>query len=322
MLLLSKLAERHVRPRWLRREVRHVAGPEEIEYGPEEVLAICVVRDGALHVESFLQHHFSLGVRHVVLLDNGSTDGTAEIARRHDNVTVLASGLPYQRYENVMKRYLARRFSRGRWNLCVDIDERFDYPFSGDLPLSRLIAYLDRHAYTAVVAQMLDMLPEGRLSEAEAFPFYDIAAVRKSEYPFGEVSNPAVKMHRGGIREAAFGTDNGLTKAALVRVEDSIDLFVKYHHAANARIADFTCVLLHYPFAGPFAAKVAEAVATGRYGSLTTREYERYQKSLERDSDPVLRRPTARRLERVEQLVDEGFLVVSEPYRRWVESGG
>lgn len=319
MLLLSKLAERHLLPRRLRREVRHVSGPESPE---EAVLAICVVRNGALHVESFLQHHFSLGVRHVVLLDNGSTDGTAEIAGRHENVTVLASDLPYQRYENVMKRYLARRFSQGRWNLCVDIDERFDYPFSGVLPLSRLIAYLDRHGYTAVVAQMLDMLPEGRLSEAKDFPFYDLAAVRKSGYPFGKVSNPAVRMHRGGIREAAFGTDNGLTKAALVRVEDSIDLFVKYHHAAHARIADFTCVLLHYPFAGPFAAKVADAVATGRYGSLTTREYERYQKTLERDPDPVLRRPTARRLENVEQLVDEGFLVVSEPYRRWVESGG
>ena len=29
-----------------------------------------------------------------------------------------------------MKRYLAERFSPGRWNLCADIDELSDYPFS------------------------------------------------------------------------------------------------------------------------------------------------------------------------------------------------
>ena len=34
----------------------------------------------------------------------------------------------FQVDENTMKRYLAERFSRGRWNLCADIDELFDYP--------------------------------------------------------------------------------------------------------------------------------------------------------------------------------------------------
>lgn len=306
-----------------------MAGPESVGYGPDEVLAICVVRNGEAYVRPFLEHHLGLGVAHVVFLDNGSTDGTVERARESDRVTILSCDLPYEKYENVMKRYLARRFSRGRWNLCVDIDELFEYPFSNVLPLPSLVEYLNRHQYTAVVAQMLDMLPEGPLQEAriapgrrleETFPFYDVTDVRHTKYPFGNLSNPAVKMHWGGIRKAVFGTDNGLTKAALVKADDSVDLFVKYHHAENVKVADFTGVLLHFPFTDAFAGKVADAVATGRYGPLTTREYEGYAKALAEGGDLGLRRPFARRLGRIEELVEAGFLVVSESYLRWVEA--
>ena len=31
----------------------------------------------------------------------------------------------------VMQQYLVARFGKGRWSLCVDIDELFDYPYSG-----------------------------------------------------------------------------------------------------------------------------------------------------------------------------------------------
>lgn len=321
--------ERLVRPRRLARAVYHVAGPESVDYGEDEVLAICVVRNGEAYVRSFLEHHLGLGVSHVVFLDNGSTDGTVDRARESDRVTILSCDLPYAKYENVMKRYLARRFSPGRWNLCVDVDELFEYPFSNVLPLRSFLEYLNRHAYTAVVAQMLDMLPEGPLREAriapgrglrETFPFYDVADVRRTDYPFGNLSNPAVKMHWGGVRKAIFGTDNGLTKAALVRVDDSVGLFVKYHHAENVRIADLTSVLLHFPFTDAFAGKVADAVATGRYGPLTTREYEGYAKALAAGGGLGLRRPSARRLGRIEELVDAGFLVVSEDYLRWVDA--
>lgn len=325
----SALVERAVRPWRVRNAVRHLAGPESVEYGPDEVLAISVVRNGAAHLPAFLEHHFALGVCHVVLLDNGSTDATVDIAREHERVTLLRCDLPYAQHENVMKRYLARRFSLGRWNLCVDVDELFDYPYSSSLGLRSLIGYLNHRSFTAVVAQMLDLFPAGPLREArivpgaslrETFPFYDLTDVRRTPYPFGTLSNPAVHMHWGGIRKAVFGTDNGLTKAPLVRVEESVDLFVKYHHVRNARVADFTCALLHFPFTEAFAAKVEEAVTAGRYGGPTAWEYERYREALlAGGGDLRLMRPTARRLGRVEELTAEGFLVVSGDYLRWVE---
>ena len=117
-----------LRPHLLRGRVTHVHGPEHIDYGPDELLLISVVRNGALYVDSFMEHYRTLGVANYVFLDNGSTDDTVGMLCAYPSVTVLRTDAPYSKYENTMKRYLAERFSRGRWNLCADIDELFDYP--------------------------------------------------------------------------------------------------------------------------------------------------------------------------------------------------
>jgi glycosyltransferase involved in cell wall biosynthesis len=322
------LLEQRVAPRLFGLRVRHVSGPERVEYGPDEVLAICIVRDGEAQLAEFLDHHFRLGVRHVVLLDNGSVDRTVEIARGYDRVTVLRTAARYSRYENVMKRYLARRFSTGRWNLMVDVDERFDYPFSGALPLRSLLEYLDRRGFTAVVSHMLDMFPDAPLSAlaeaprgplAEAHPYFDAAAVRRERFRWGPAPQ-GVQEFRGGIRDVLFGTNNGLTKEALVRVDPAIELFVGWHHVRNARIADLTCVLLHYPFA-EFHAKVGEALRSDRYGRFSI-HYRRYLERLERDPGARLRGPAAERFRSAEALLENGFLVASDEFLAWAARRG
>jgi hypothetical protein len=316
-----------VRPQILRLSVRHVCGLRRIEYREDEVVVVCVVRNGELHIRSFLDHYFGLGVKHVVLLLNDSADRTAELAASYANVTLLRTNCPYSRYENLMKRYLAQRFSMDRWNLCVDIDELFDYPYSNELPLGALLQYLNREQYTAVVAQMLDMFSDGPLALVRSsiedqvrlrYRWYDISGIHKSEYPYSQLTLTDVKMHWGGIREQAFGTNNGLTKAPLVKVGRNQKLFVYWHHVVGATIADFTAVLLHYPFVENFAAKVVDAVATGRYGPETTREYHQYWGETRRqDKALVLRKASARTLDDVATLLDEQFLVAGPSFREW-----
>ena len=329
VLLPSRLSERYIRPRILRRNVRHVSGPHTVDYGLDEVIALCVVRNGARHVRSFLEHHFCLGVRHVVFLDNDSTDETVRIAAEYSQVTVLQTKLPYRTYENVMKRYLVHHYAQNRWSLFVDIDERFDYPCSDMLPMSSLLAYLKKHSYTAVVAQMLDLfpnaLPNGIPSESnnlteELCTYYDISNIEKTDYPYGTLSNTRVKMHWGGIRGSMFGTRNGLTKAALIFLDGKLEPFVVWHHVRHARIADFTCLLRHYPFAGPFYEKVADAVETGRYGRGTSREYKKYWEVLNQNTNLTLSSGTAHKLEGMDSLIAQGFLVISESYQEWTNT--
>ena len=83
---------------------------------------------------------------------------------------MLHTEAPYAKYENTMKRYLAETFSAGRWNLCADIDELFDYPFSERIGLNSFLSYLNANSYTAVVTQMLDMFADCPLSELESDP--------------------------------------------------------------------------------------------------------------------------------------------------------
>ena len=328
---LSQTLEHWVRPLALRASVRHLHGPRRVPYRDDELIVLCVVRNGALHVTSFLRHHQALGVKHIVLLDNGSTDGTVALARAFERVTILRSRRPYRTYETVLKRYLVRRFARGRWSLMVDIDELFDYPCSDRMGVGALLTYLNRHAYTAVLAQMLDLFSDVPLDQLESTPqdslreryrYYDTSAVERHPYRFGTPANPAIRAHAGGIRKTLFGTENGLTKACLVRLVPPLVPFVGFHQAANAAIADFTAVLLHYPFVATFREKVKEAVRTDRYRVSAGEEYARYWARLRDGADLRLLRPTARRYEGLEPLVDEGFLVVSPEYRRWVEAQG
>ena len=275
-----------------------------------------------------MEHYQTLGVAHCVFLDNGSSDRTVEMLCAHRGITVLRTDAPYASYENTMKRYLAERYSRDRWHLCADIDELFDYPFSAALPLSGLLAYLNARGFSAVVAQMLDMfsevplarlnsLPDDRLKEK--YTFYDTSEIDRRPYEWADPPRPELKMHWGGIRRAVFGTNNGLTKAPLVCMRPGVEPFIEWHQVTGAILADISCVLMHYPFVSTFPDKVIEAVHTGRYGGTTTDEYQAYAAGLAERPELDFMRRSSRRFCGLEPLIRDGFLVVSEDYRRWVD---
>src|SRR5215218_3815770 len=183
--------------------IEHLYGPEEVPYAEDELVLVCLLRDGRPYIKSFVEHHASMGIKHLFFLDNGSTDGTVEALKGYDNVTVLRTGLPFKYYETSMRQYLVERFGQeGRWCLYVDIDELFDYPYSDVIDLSSLLRYLNERSYTAVVAQMLDMFPEeplsGRASTLldeplkERHRFYDISNVKTmsiKEHPLTSINN-------------------------------------------------------------------------------------------------------------------------------------
>src|SRR5215212_378856 len=324
----------------LHSSIEHLHGPEEVPYGEDELVVVCLVRDGRPYVKTFVEHYRSLGAKHLFFLDNYSTDGTIEALKNYDNTTVLRSTLPYKGYRLAFKQYLIDRFGkRDRWCLYADIDELFDYPYSDVVGLDSFLDYLNSNSYTAVAAQMLDMFPEeplsGREENLQAEPlkerlrFYDISDITRTSIKErlslrnNTLESEDIEFFSGGIRGAIFGARPHLTKHPLVfldgRVKPMEGLSLDSDHwVANARVADISCVLLHYKFLdGYFHKQAVRAVEEENYWNDSA-DYKRYLQVLDNNPYLQVKRESARELRGVNDLVENGFLVVSEEYMMMV----
>ena len=319
--------------------IEHMHGPEEVNYGLEELVVLCLVRNGRPYVRSFVEHYSSLGAKHLVFLDNGSTDGTVETLKEYNNVTVLRSALPFKQHQGGMRRYLVHRFGRGRWSLLVDMDELFDYPYSDVVGLDSLLSYLNGNSYTAVVGQMLDMFPEeplsgrmGSLDEPlkERHRFYDISNLKRwsiTEHrrspPSNTYASDDIAALAGGIRWTVFGRSTFLTKHPLVFLDNEIQPLKGPHWVSNARVADFTCVLYHYKFLDEYLHKQASRALQERGNKSRNKgadRYKTYLEVLERSPNLYIKTNTSKELKSVNDLVGTRFMSVSRQYMRFVEN--
>lgn len=316
----------------LARSIRHVSGARTVAYARDELIVLCLVRDGERLIQPFIEHYVALGVKHIVFLDNNSRDITIQIARNYPNVTVLQTSLPFKKYQFLMREYLIKRFGSDRWVLYVDIDEFFEYPFSSRLKLPALLAYLDANHYTAVVGQMLDLFayqPDGAPQRSDEtlrqqYRWYDIADIQRLNYARSfkrdnSVSNDRIELYWGGVRKRLFGTDDWLSKHPLVFVGGTTTFRGNTaHDVFGVRVADFSCVLLHYKFLDNFRALTARAVQEQNYINDSA-QYKRYHQVLQEQPDMQIYAATSRELHSVDDLIEQQFLVVSEAYQAWAE---
>lgn len=313
--------------------IERVHGPADVEADNDELVVLCIGRDAELWVHSFVEHHLALGAKHVFYLDNGSTDGTVERLARQRHVTVFRTTLSFKRYEVGLRRWITRSFGRNRWSLYCDADELFDYPYSDRLPLRDFLRYLRHHGYKTVTGQMLDLFSDRPFSELHSEPeddlrakyrWYDLTDLVRVDDVYwirdGMRSNDEIGCIFGGIRKRFFGDDCLLlTKHPLVFADDSVGAY-RYdgHFMADAPVADISTVLLHYKYVANLPERVRTEVE-GAWHNKVQALYGGLADVLERNPDLSLRLDTARRLESVNELVDNGFLVVTDQYRAWVD---
>lgn len=317
----------------LHHNVEHLHGPREVDYAVDELVVLVVARDGRPYIESFVEHYRSLGVKHMVFLDNGSVDGTVEALKEYEDVTVLRTKLHFERYAISMRQYLIERFGRGRWTLTVDQDELFDYPYSDVVSLKAFLRYLNENSYSAVVAQWLDMFSEKLFSRGagdedgplkEVHRFYDLSNIRAQSYEtvgdIGNVlANEEIKILRDGMVHTLFGFRALLTKHPLIFLDDKIKpMDLSEHWAGNARVADLTGVLFHYKNPSHFY-EVIQRKVKERHPDMYQRRWDAYFEALNDASRVSVLPETARELKSVNDLVGTDFAVVSREYLELVE---
>ena len=303
--------------------VTWVSGRRDISASPDEFVVVCLVRDGAVYLPEFLRHYRELGAKHIVLLDNGSTDETSRLVAQEPDVTLWRSLAPFKIFKSVMRRWLVMRYGRRNWVLSVDIDEFFDYPFRREFGSASLLRYLNRCGFTAVVAQMLDMFPETAVTADSGSAwrsrhrFFSLSDLERQPYAtyFAEnVAPPGLEVMHGGIRSSAFQVRALLTKHPLLFPSGGVR-YVHPHKITGARIADFSAVLLHYKFVGDFT-RYVETIVREESFSMNSREYRQYLRAISAKPEFSLYSDTVSELTAVERLLDQDFLVASHAFRQ------
>lgn len=294
---------------------------------PDAILCVACVRNEALRLPYFLEHHRRLGVDHFLIVDNASDDGTADLLRDAPDVSLFFTDEPYSQSRcglNWLNELLAT-YAVGHWTLTVDADELFVYPLCETLTLREFAAYLDRRHEQAVLTFLLDMygsqairdttyLRGGSFLEACGYFDRDSYSWPTGHDVYGRVpgwGGPRVRRFWSGYehnRPAPF-----LAKIPFVRWRAGLAYAASTHQLPGSSTAEVTGTLLHFKFFSDFVERVAVEAARAEHFEGAA-QYRCYHEVLRNEPALGLLYPGSVRYDNSRQLVEMGLLCMPGDY--------
>ncbi len=130
--------------------------------GDDDILLFCTLRNERIRLPFFLEYYRNLGINHFLFVENDSDDGSKEYLEQQHDVTLWTTAQSYKRSKFGVDwlNALQSRYGVGHWNLVVDVDEFFVYPFCDSRPLRALTDWLDASSIKSFGAMLLDMYPK------------------------------------------------------------------------------------------------------------------------------------------------------------------
>jgi hypothetical protein len=311
-----------------------VHGPARVALGDDEAGLVVLAKDAEWFMADCLRHHLDMGLAHVVVVDNGSSDRTVEIASAFDRVTVLSNRQPAKRYEVLLRSMAAQRVLQGGWVAFADTDEMLEWPGS----LGALLRYCNRTGCTAVLGQMLDLAMPGDQRAQRGLDYAGARAVCREytleglvRYPYGgelpqglwhflepnRCTDPGIEMLSGGLRFLNFGERPMLSKHSLVRQLPGVRTMTHPHCATGVTMADVSVAIRHYKLAGDWRARDR---STARANAWDHAE-DRTRLAASARDDFVLAVPSAQVWRGWSALREQGFVYASPTARRELGQG-
>ena len=249
-----------------------------------DVLVFACVRNEALRLPFWLDHYRRLGVAQFLIVDNASSDGTAELLLDQPDVSLWSSHESYRlsRFGVDWLTWLMIRHGHGHWCLTVDADELLVYPWWETRPLPALTEWLEQSGQPQLAAMMLDLYPQGPLGRTgyaagqnpvEALPWFDAGNYRITRQdPMGQL------WIQGGPRERMFFAPEPrraptMSKIPLVRWHRRMAYVTSTHALLPPRLnaahdwpgEKLSGVLLHTKFLDPVVTRSTEEKARGEH---------------------------------------------------------
>jgi hypothetical protein len=286
-----------------RRELGRVAD-RTAQIREEDILLFSTLRNEKIRLPYFLEYYRDQGVNHFLIVDNDSTDGSAEYLAEQPDVSIWRTSASYKRSRFGVDwlNWLQLKYAHGHWALTVDPDEFLVYPFCDTRPLRALTDWLDASNIKSFSAMLLDMYPKGRLDEqpyksgqnpVEIASWFDSGNYNLSRNKrFGNL------WIQGGPRARVFFADApekapALNKIPLVKWDRKYT-YVSSTHMLLPRGLNLVYdewggekasgVLLHAKFIDTFTAKAQEELSRGQHYSASV-EYKAYAESLKDDPE-------------------------------------
>ncbi len=269
---------------------------------PDDILLFCTFRNEGIRLPYFFEYYRKQGVDHFIMVNNGSTDGGDAYAAEQPDVSLWSTDASYgdARYGMDWLTYLQWRYGHGHWALTVDVDEFFVYPFCDTRPLAALGDWLDASDIRSFGALILDLYPQGPVSEAKYESGMDPLEIANwfdaGNYMISRNKRMRNLWIQGGARARAFFADTPEKAPALNKVPfvkwDRRYTYVSSTHMVLPRGLNLVYdqqggektsgALLHAKFINTFGDRAKEEATRGEhYGD--GHEYQQYADGAEAD---------------------------------------
>ncbi|MEJ8474057.1 glycosyltransferase family 2 protein [Roseibium algae] len=213
----------------------------ELSIEEGSITAIILAYNELLRFPHFLDHHRNAGVTRFLVVDNGSTDGSAAFLDAQPDVVRFPSSQPYKNFKSRWRHLLANRYLEDRWVVFPDVDELMVYPGWPETPLTELTSFWRQNGVQGVFSTMIDMYPAKPLDVVKYTsdtPFLSLCSyfdgtgyrlLPLSKHTSTHFPTPPFQLY-GGARERLFPVE-GNRKAG--RFDRWLEQFV---FSPNARI--------------------------------------------------------------------------------------
>lgn len=251
------------------------------------VAVVSCLRNELFILPRFLDHYRRLGAGGFMIADNFSNDGTLEYLSEQEDVALFSVDTDYNlsSYGVAWQQALLAEFRRGKWSVVADADEFLFWQQEQRESLADLLAKPQFEQADAARIFMLDMYPEGPLSDATfeaASPFEEAAFVDREPFltnwpgrgPFSDQPTwTSAVRHRliAGARPDLFVAQ----KLALLKYQPWMRLSAGLHFVAETQLATQELFFGHFKYNADFLRKAATEVARRQHFN-NAEEYRKY----------------------------------------------